>query len=76
VSAPRGPTLTVEERRKRLRFTGVAMVAGAAAAAVGIAASMFGQEALGMPLTLGGIVLLGWALHLFGRSGADPADGG
>jgi hypothetical protein len=66
--------LSVEERRKRLRLTGVSMLAGAAAAALGIAASMFGLETLGTVLTLGGILLLGWALHFFGRSGADPAD--
>lgn len=65
--------LTVEQRRKRLRATGISMLAGAGAAAVGIAVSMFGLETLGAALTLGGILLLGWALHAFGRSGADPA---
>jgi hypothetical protein len=58
------------ERRNR------SLLAAAATAAVfGIAASVTGEARFGAWVTLGGLVLLIYTLHRFGRSGADGETG-
>lgn len=65
-------TKSFDERRRRLRLATRAVAGGAVGAASGVAVSMLGAEGIGMPLTLGSAMLLGWGLHRFGRLGADP----
>lgn len=50
----------------------IAVIASAAIGLVGLALSLLDDKPLGAWLSVGGFVAMGWALHRFGRAGADP----
>lgn len=64
--------VSFDERRRRARLALRAVACGALGTASGVVVSLLGVERLGIVLTLGGTLLLGWGLHRFGRLGADP----
>jgi len=50
----------------------MAVVATAVIGLLGLALSLLDRGPLGAWLSVGGFVGMGWALHRFGRTGADP----
>jgi hypothetical protein len=64
--------VSFDERLRRANLAVRAIAGGAIGTASGVIVSLLGFEGPGAVLTLGGVLLLGWGLHRFGRLGADP----